>query len=116
MGFHQYHEPADARKMDRIRPERSHAHFAQRVGATAGAIGDACSNASVMSSERLIVDLADRHGDGLDVVLTWARRSGRFWVTVTHRRSGRTVKIEATPTNALDVFNHPFAHTRAGAR
>jgi hypothetical protein len=67
-----------------------------------------------MSSERLIVDLADRHGDGLDLVLMWARRSGHFWVTVTHRRSGRSAKIEAT--NGLDVFNHPCAYTRAGAR
>jgi hypothetical protein len=30
-----------------------------------------------MSSERLIVDLADRHGDGLDVVLMSVRPSGR---------------------------------------
>jgi hypothetical protein len=30
-----------------------------------------------MSSERLIVDLADRHGDGLDVVLMSVRHSGR---------------------------------------
>jgi hypothetical protein len=59
---------------------------------------------------------ADRHGDGLDVVLMWARHSGRFWVTVTHRRSGRTAKIDATPTNALDVFTYPFANTRALTR
>jgi len=42
------------------------------------------------SSDQLIVDLADRHSDDLDVVLLWARRSGRLWVTVTHRRTGRT--------------------------
>ena len=40
----------------------------------------------------------------------------RFWVTLTHRRSGRTAKIDATPTKSLDVFNHPFANTRAVAR
>jgi hypothetical protein len=38
-----------------------------------------------MLSEQSIVDLADRHADGLDVVLLWARQSGRVWVTVTHR-------------------------------
>ena len=69
-----------------------------------------------MTAECAIVDLADRHEEGLDVVLMWARQSGRLWVNVTHRRSGRTAQIEATPSNALDVFNHPFAHARAVAR
>lgn len=72
-------------------------------------------DAHTMPSNELIVDIADRHSDDLDVVLLWARRSGRIWVTVTHRRSGRTARINATPTNALDVFNHPFAYERAVA-
>ena len=67
------------------------------------------------SSDQLIVDLADRHSDDLDVVLLWARRSGRLWVTVTHRRSGRSARINATAANALDVFRHPFAYERAVA-
>jgi hypothetical protein len=66
-------------------------------------------------SDQLIVDLADRHSDDLDVVLLWARSSGRLWVTVTHRRSGRTARINATATNALDVFQHPFAYGKAVA-
>ena len=66
-----------------------------------------------MSSDRVIVDLADRHADGLDIVLVWARQSGRFWVTVTHSRSGRTARIDATRANALDVFRHPFAYASA---
>jgi hypothetical protein len=61
------------------------------------------------------VDLADRHSDDLDVVLTWARPSGQLWVTITHRRSGRTARIDATAGNALDVFRHPFAYERAVA-
>jgi hypothetical protein len=61
-----------------------------------------------MSSE-LIVDLAERHSSGLDVVLLWGRRSGRLWVTVSDRRSGGTARINVTPANALDVFRHPFA-------
>ncbi len=60
-----------------------------------------------------IIDLADRHSEDLDVVLLWSRRSGRVWVKVTHRRSGRTARIEATPANALDVFEHPFAYATA---
>jgi hypothetical protein len=62
-----------------------------------------------------IVDLADRHSDDLDVVLRWARQSGRLWVMVTHRRSGRTAQINATAANALDVFRHPFAYERGAA-
>jgi len=57
-----------------------------------------------------IVDLADRHNHGLDVVLLWARQTGRVWVNVTHRRSGQTVQIDAASANALDVFSHPFAY------
>jgi hypothetical protein len=69
-----------------------------------------------MTAERVIIDLADRYGDGLDVVLMWARHSRRLWVDLTYQRSGRTARIEATPGNALDVFKHPFVYTRAVAR
>ena len=62
-----------------------------------------------------IVDLADRHASELDVVLLWGRRSDRVWVSVTHRRSGRTARISATRSNALDVFHHPFAYVREAA-
>jgi hypothetical protein len=61
---------------------------------------------------RLTIDLADRHSEDLDIVLMWAQQSARLWVTVTHRRSGRTVRINATAANALDVFRHPFAYER----
>jgi hypothetical protein len=57
-----------------------------------------------------IVDLAERHTHDLDVVLLWARRSGRVWVEVTHRSSGRTGRVSANGLNALDVFHHPFAY------
>ena len=66
-----------------------------------------------MTSSDHIVDLADRRSQDLDVVLLWSRRSGRLWVIVTHRRSGRTARIDATPANALDVFEHPFAYAAA---
>jgi len=68
-----------------------------------------------LQPEPSTVDLADRHSDDLDVVLTWARPSGQLWVTITHRRSGRTARIDATAGNALDVFRHPFAYERAVA-
>lgn len=89
------------------------ANFAQQLGARADAAPVATPHHDGMSYERMIVDLADRHADGLDVVLVWARQTGRLWVTVTHQRSGRTARIDATPANALDVFRHPFAYGAA---
>jgi hypothetical protein len=68
-----------------------------------------------MEGNSPIVDLADRRTSDLDVVLLWGQRSGRFWVNVTHRRSGRTARINATAKNALDVFHHPFAYAREAA-
>ena len=68
-----------------------------------------------MPPEPPIVDLADRHTDDLDVVLMWSRNSGRVWVNVTHRSSGRTARIDAAPAKALEVFEHPFAYVRAVA-
>ena len=63
-----------------------------------------------MPYDSSIVQLADRNNDGLDVVLLWARQTGRVWVNVTHRRSGQTAQIYAKTANALDVFRHPFAY------
>jgi hypothetical protein len=68
-----------------------------------------------MTTTTQIVELADRQSEDLEVVLLWARRSGRLWVNVTHRRSGRVARIAATPADALDVFNHPFAYAREAA-
>jgi hypothetical protein len=48
---------------------------------------------------------------GHDLAAT--RRGGR--IAGTHVE-WRAAKIEATPTNARDMFNHPFAYTRAGTR
>jgi hypothetical protein len=62
-----------------------------------------------------VVELADRHSNDLDVALFWGRRSGRLWVKVTHRRTGRSARIAATPSNALEVFHHPFAYTQVEA-
>ena len=64
----------------------------------------------VMYEGTQVVALADRRSNDIDVVLLWARRTGRLWVNVTHRATGRIARIDATPANALDVFNHPFAH------
>jgi len=67
---------------------------------------------STRTTARETVDLANRQTSDLDVVLLWGRGSGLLWVNVTHRPTGRVARITATPSNALDVFNHPFAYTR----
>ncbi len=64
----------------------------------------------VMYEGTQVVALADRRSNHIDVVLLWARRTGRLWVKVTHRATGRIARMDATPANALDVFHHPFAH------
>jgi hypothetical protein len=89
--------------------------FAKRSCVPADAEVQRRDDDHTMPSDQSIVDLADRHSHDLDVVLMWARQSGRIWVTVTHRRSGRTARINATAANALDVFRHPFAYERAVA-
>jgi hypothetical protein len=64
----------------------------------------------VMYEGTQVVALADRRSNDIDVVLLWAQRTGRLWVNVTHRATGRIARIDATPGNALDAFHHPFAH------
>ena len=57
-----------------------------------------------------VVELAERIGDGLEVTLFWNRRSGRLWVDVLHVATGESLRIEASPASALDVYYHPFSH------
>jgi hypothetical protein len=57
-------------------------------------------------------ELANRSSDGLDVRLVWAKRDGRdeVVVRVTDFRDGDYFEIPAEPTQALDVYYHPFAY------
>jgi hypothetical protein len=90
-------------------------YFPQPVRIRADApAGSACDHRGVLS-ESSIVDLAERRSADLDVVLLWGRRSGRLWVSVTHRPSGRMARIDATAANALDAFRHPFAYDGSAA-
>jgi hypothetical protein len=77
--------------------------------------GELTKLSAMMSTNTQIIDLAERHSNDLDVVLMWGRESGRLWVNVTDRRSGRVARIDATPVNALDVFNHPLFYAPAAA-
>jgi hypothetical protein len=99
-----------ARKM----PSPLHTEKTRWIGASTDVCAPHTREAEDMDSLSPSVELADRHSNDLDVVLMWGQRSGQLWVLVTHRRSGRTSRINATATNALDVFHHPFAYAGEG--
>jgi hypothetical protein len=55
-------------------------------------------------------ELAYRAGDGVEVVLFWQEDTDELTVAVSDARSGAYFEIAAAPDQALDVFNHPYAH------
>ena len=55
-------------------------------------------------------ELARRKIDGVEVVLFWHQATDELTVTVSDRRNGAYFELAAEPHEALDVFNHPYAH------
>jgi hypothetical protein len=55
-------------------------------------------------------ELAHRVNDGLEVILFWQKLTDELTVTISDERSGAYFELAAAPDQALDVFNHPFAH------
>jgi hypothetical protein len=55
-------------------------------------------------------ELAYRENDGVEVVLFWQRGTDELTVGVSDRRNGGYFELAAAPHQALDVFNHPYAH------
>jgi hypothetical protein len=55
-------------------------------------------------------ELAYRASDGIEVVLFWHQRTDELLVGVSDVRSGAYFELTAGPDQALDVFNHPYAH------
>ena len=56
------------------------------------------------------IDLADRKGDGLEIVLLWSRTTQRVKVCVRHVVTGRGFDLDVRADDALNAFYHPFAH------
>ena len=52
------------------------AKFTQQISACTDAADTPTAEDDAMPYDSSIVDLADRHNDGLDVVLLWARQAG----------------------------------------
>ena len=55
-------------------------------------------------------ELAYRAADGVEVVLFWQEITDELAVAVSDARSGAYFELAAAPHEALDVFNHPYAH------
>ena len=55
-------------------------------------------------------ELAHRVNDGLEVILLWQKLTDELTVAVSDERTGTYFELTAAPDQALDVFNHPFAH------
>ena len=62
-----------------------------------------------------VVELAERHSSDYEVALYWARRSGRLWVRLADRHTGRVTRIDTTAANALEVFHHPYFYEQQAA-
>jgi hypothetical protein len=54
--------------------------------------------------------LAYRANDGVEVVLFWQQNTDDLTVAVSDERNGAYFELAAAPDQALDVFNHPYAH------
>jgi hypothetical protein len=54
-------------------------------------------------------ELATRQNDGLRISLLW-HHDGRVKVTVGDARLGREFEFGVPGADALEAFNHPFAH------
>lgn len=55
-------------------------------------------------------ELAFRESNGLAVTLYWHSGTNRVSVTVNDACSGELFELDAQPTEALDLFHHPYAH------
>ena len=55
-------------------------------------------------------ELAYRVADGVEVVLFWHQDTHELTVAVSDVHSGAYFELAAAPDQALDVFNHPYAH------
>jgi hypothetical protein len=51
-----------------------------------------------------------RASDGIEVVLLWREVTDEVTVAVADARLGTYFELAARAEEALDVFNHPFAH------
>jgi hypothetical protein len=66
--------------------------------------------ASTQAQHQPYRELARRANGGVEVVLFWHQFTNELTVTVSDERSGAYFELPAHAHEALDVFNHPYAH------
>lgn len=59
--------------------------------------------------------LAQRSTGGLEVTLYWTAESNSTTVEIWQPATEEVIAFPVPPDNALDAFNHPFAHLPARA-
>jgi hypothetical protein len=57
-------------------------------------------------------ELACRENDGIEIRLLWSPEDNRLTVTVFDARSGDLLSRTFSPSDPLDVFEHPYAYAR----
>jgi hypothetical protein len=62
------------------------------------------------AGESPLRELAHRANDGVEVVLFWDDGTNELTVSVSDVRSGAYFELATEADEALDVFNHPYAH------
>ena len=62
------------------------------------------------NAKNLYRELAYRADHGVEVVLFWHQNTDELTVAVSDAQSGTCFELAAAPEQALDVFNHPYAH------
>jgi hypothetical protein len=65
---------------------------------------------SPITNPHLFEELDHRCNDGIEVSLLWNRSGGELVVLVSDASCDDVLELEAAPAQALDVFNHPYAH------
>ena len=55
-------------------------------------------------------ELAARSSDGVEVALLWDRGTDTLAVVVIDAKSGDLFELDVESAEAMDVFNHPYAH------
>ena len=71
-------------------------------------------SAANVAELRMLVELAYRANDGIEVVLLWNRATDAASVFVLDSRTDESFTVPAAKENALDVFYHPFAYAADG--
>jgi hypothetical protein len=66
--------------------------------------------ASTNATDQPYRELAHRANDGLEVVLFWHQITNELTVSVSDDRNGAYFELAAEPDQALDIFDHPYAH------